>query len=297
MDNDNHMRHQSTAGNHPINASNDLSQVTGDNGINVDEFTTPVSKPEDDPFFFSPCSILPLGMSSSSTTSAEHNALFSLPPSSGTFLHPSVATAAINTVPVHDEKKAALPKDVLIKSALDYLAVNEKHNLRALEKVVYNTNSNSNLSSVPPAVRLMDIVALGSNSQYRAAVNKIECCLGKWVVHSYKYTAEEYVPAKHEARVLHAWKAMNPIHSRRERLDKIWEDSIQDHAKQEKLKYKLILDSRKDALDGILGNERARLVNNQKSAHLSKFQNNIVETSKSSLIRYFVEAQIQHSQM
>jgi len=43
-----------TAGNHPINASNDMSQVTGDNGINVDEFTTPVSKPKDDPFFFSP---------------------------------------------------------------------------------------------------------------------------------------------------------------------------------------------------------------------------------------------------
>lgn len=115
---------------------------------------------------------------------------------------------------------------------------------------------------------------------------RVERALGRWVVHEHTLAVVQYDPARAEAEVLararaHAQsKAHTHAHTHAHEQAKTifsaavyqqFKDSIRAHAEQQKELLKVELDARRAALQGVFNDKHAKAVNNQKSAHLSKF--------------------------
>ncbi len=124
------------------------------------------------------------------------------------------------------------------------------------------------------------------SSQASEAYKTVERALGKWVVHEHKYNGAVYSPSAEEQDVLSRWGGRNGHVG----LQREFERSIDEFARQEKVAYKKELDARKDALEGILSSDHAKLVNNQKSAHLSKFMGLVSTQAKDRMIAWLMEA-------
>lgn len=267
-------------------------------------FATPNLPPSKDPSnFISPTSVFPQDHNNNhhSALLTEHSIL-NLPPNR---THHSADVAMTQCI-LSDEMLVAPPvpsknsntnansntrsDTMLISDALEYVLQNEGRTFHTLES--YAISNALSPCAETPSQRLVRALITGrSSSNFNDAVRKIETCLGKWVVHNYTYSSVPYRPADMEGCVTHNISSISITtnNSNSNALFDAWMTNISDWAKAEKIRYKEVLDARKDALDGILGLERARLVNNQKSAHLSKFQSNLIEDGKTNLIKWLVD--------
>lgn len=115
------------------------------------------------------------------------------------------------------------------------------------------------------------------------ARTRLERALGRWVVHETVPVAVPYDPADAEYAVVARASA-----SARSTVYEAFRESIRAHAEVQKEKLKVELDARRAALAGILNEKHAKAVNNQKSAHLSKFLAVQVTEATDQLVQWLV---------
>lgn len=122
----------------------------------------------------------------------------------------------------------------------------------------------------------------GSGAGVADAQARVQRALGRWVVHEHVPSSAAYYPAAAEAAVLARARAQNTS------VYEEFKESVRTHAEMQKEELKVELDKRRVALAGILSDKHAKAVNNQKSAHLSKFLAAQITAATDQLVRWLV---------
>ena len=197
---------------------------------------------------------------------------------------PPSAAAPTQEEPPHLTLTSARPSAAAehARRALMYVKARETESWAILESLARHRSNNPT-----PYDRLKASMEAGRNSsssRTMEAYRNVERALGKWAVHEHHYIGGEYSPAAAEADVMARCAGGG------RGVQEEFERNITAFAKREKGTYKKELDARKDALEGVLSSEHAKLVNNQKSAHLSKFMSLVSSRAKDHMIAWLLEA-------